>query len=101
MDYAFNDRDLRFKKDVSELKLDPLFWRRVLGKNYFFAGYRIHSSAAVRPVCGALWRQLQGQSVFVLGSVFMALLCFVWVTKSVRFSHVIALRYACSRSNPA
>src|SRR6516162_3385710 len=62
MDYAFNERDLRFKKDVSDLKLDPLFWRRVLGKNYFFAGYRIHSSAAVRPVCGALWRQLQGQS---------------------------------------
>ena len=57
------------------LKLDPLFWRRVLGKNYFFAGYRIHSSAPVRPVCGALWRQLQGQSVFVLGSVFMHGLC--------------------------
>ena len=38
MDYALNDRDLRFKKDVSDLKLDPLFWRRVLGKNYFFAG---------------------------------------------------------------
>jgi len=75
MDYAFNDRDLRFKKDVSDLKLDPLFWRRVLGKNYFFAGYRIHSSAAVRPVCGALWRQLQGQSVFVLGSVFMHGFC--------------------------
>ena len=47
MDYALNDRDLRFKKDVSDLNLDPLFWRRVLGKNYFFASYRIHSSAAV------------------------------------------------------
>ena len=35
MDYAFNDRDLRFKKDVSDLKLDPLFWRRVLGKTIF------------------------------------------------------------------
>ena len=75
MDCAFNDRDLRFKKDVSDLKLDPLFWRRVLGKNYFFTGYRIHSSAAVRPVCGALWRQLQGQNVFVLGSVFMHGFC--------------------------
>ena len=75
MDYAFNDRDLRVKKDVSDLKLDPLFWRRVLRKNYFFASYRIHPSAAVRPVCGALSRQLQGQSVFVLGSVFVHGLC--------------------------
>jgi len=75
MDYAFNDRDLRVKKDVSDLKLDPLFWRRVLGKNDFFASYRIHPSAAVRQVCGALSRQLQGQSVFVLGSVFVHGLC--------------------------
>ncbi len=75
MDYACNDRDLRVKKDVSDLKLDPLFWRRVLGKNYFFASYRIHPSAAIRPVCGALSRQLQGQSVFVLGSVFVHGLC--------------------------
>jgi hypothetical protein len=30
-----------------------------------------------------------------------ALRCFLWITQSVRFSHVIALRYACSRSNPA
>jgi hypothetical protein len=62
MDYAFNDRDLRVKKDVSDLKLDPLFWRRVIGKNYFFASYRIHPSAAVPQVCGALSRQLQGQT---------------------------------------
>ena len=62
MDYAFNDRDLRVKRDVSDLKLDPLFWRRVLGKNYFFASYRIHPSAAVPQVCGALSRQLQGQT---------------------------------------
>jgi len=41
MDYAFNDRDLRVKEDVSDLKLDPLFWRRVLWKNYFFASYRV------------------------------------------------------------
>src|SRR6266436_8398113 len=75
MDYAFNNRDLRVKKDVSDLKLDPLFWRRVLGKNYFFASYRIHPSAAIRPVCGALSRQLQGQSVFVLGSVSVHGLC--------------------------
>jgi len=75
MDYAFNDRDLRVKKDVSDLKLDPLFWRRVLGKNYFFASYRIYPSAAVPQVCGALWRQLQGQSVFVLGSVSVHGLC--------------------------
>ena len=75
MDCAFNDRDLRVKEDVSDLKLDPLFWRRVLWKNYFFASYRIHPSAAVRQVCGALSRQLQGQSVFVLGSVFVHGLC--------------------------
>src|SRR4029077_1029798 len=75
MDCAFNDRDLRVKEDVSDLKLDPLFWRRVLGKNYFFASYRIHPSAAVRQACGALSRQLQGQSVFVLGSVFVHGLC--------------------------
>jgi hypothetical protein len=30
-----------------------------------------------------------------------ALRCFLWITQSVRFSHAIALRYACSRSNPA
>jgi restriction endonuclease NotI len=34
-------------------------------------------------------------------SVLKALRCFLWVTQSVRLSHVIALRYACSRSNPA
>ena len=32
---------------------------------------------------------------------FVALRCFLWVTESVRFGHLIALRYACSRSNPA
>src|SRR5208282_909998 len=69
MDYAFSDRHLRVKKDVSDLKLNPLFWGRVLGKNYFFASCRTDPSAAVPPVCGALWRQLQGQSVFVLGSI--------------------------------
>jgi hypothetical protein len=31
----------------------------------------------------------------------LALRCFLWVTQSVRFSHVLALRYARSRSNPA
>src|SRR5208282_3396309 len=71
MDYAFSDRHLRVKKDVSDLKLNPLFWGRVLGKNYFFASCRTDPSAAVPPVCGALSRQLQGQSVFVLGSVFV------------------------------
>ena len=25
MNYAFNDRDLRVKKDVSDLELDPFF----------------------------------------------------------------------------
>src|SRR5271166_3193872 len=57
------NRDLRVKKDVSDLKLDPLFWERVLGKNYFFASCRTDPSAAVRPVRGALSRQLQSQSV--------------------------------------
>ncbi len=49
MNYAFNDRDLRVKKDVSDLELDPLFWRYVLGRNYFFASYRTDPSAAVQP----------------------------------------------------
>ena len=35
MNYAFNDKDLRVKKDVSDLELDPLFRRCVLGKSYF------------------------------------------------------------------
>jgi hypothetical protein len=50
MNYAFNNRDLRVKKDVSDLELDPLFWRCVLGRNYFFASYRTDPSAAVQPV---------------------------------------------------
>src|SRR5271166_3113077 len=69
------NRHLRVKKDVSDLKLDPLFWGRVPGKNYFFASCRTDSSAAVPPVRGALSRQLQGQSVFVLGSVFVHGFC--------------------------
>src|ERR1700675_3049918 len=69
------DRYLRVKKDVSDLKLDPLFWGCVLRKNYFFTGYRSDPSAAVPPVRGALSRQLQGQSVFVLGSVFVHGFC--------------------------
>ena len=44
MDYAFKYRDLRVKKDVSDLKLDPLFWRRVLWKNHFLASYRTDPS---------------------------------------------------------
>jgi hypothetical protein len=36
INYAFNDRDLRVKKDVNDLELDPLFWRCVLGKKLFF-----------------------------------------------------------------
>src|SRR5208283_1400734 len=75
MDYALNDRDLRVKKDVSDLKLDPLFWGRVLRKNDFFASCRSDPSAAVQPVRGALSRPLQGQSVFVLGSVFVHGFC--------------------------
>ena len=50
MNYAFNDKDLRVKKDVSDLELDSLFWRCVLGRNYFFASYRTDPSAAVQPV---------------------------------------------------
>jgi hypothetical protein len=45
IDYAVNDRDLRVKTEVSDLKLEPLFWRRVLGKNYLFASYRIQVAA--------------------------------------------------------
>ena len=43
MDYVFNDRDLRVQTDVSDLKLDPLFWRRVLGKNLI-----LHDSQLLR-----------------------------------------------------
>jgi hypothetical protein len=50
INYAFNDRDLRVNKDVNDLELDPLFWRCVLGKNYFSASYRADPSAAVQPV---------------------------------------------------
>src|SRR6202162_5844339 len=75
MDYALIGKDLRVKKDVSDLKMDSLFWGSVLGKNYFFASCRTDPSAAVPPVRGALSRQLQGQSVFVLGSVFVHGFC--------------------------
>jgi hypothetical protein len=37
MNYAFNDMDLRVKKNVSDLELDPLFWRCVLGDTLFFS----------------------------------------------------------------
>jgi hypothetical protein len=57
-DYAWNDRNLRVKKDVSDLKMDSLFWGSVLGKNHFFASCRTDPSAAVPPVRGALSRQL-------------------------------------------
>src|ERR1700693_861360 len=75
MDYALIGKDLRVKKDVSDLKMDSLFWGSVLGKNYFFASCRTDPSAAVPPVRGALSRQLQGQSVFVLESVFVHVSC--------------------------
>ena len=54
MDYALNDRNLRVKKYVSDLKLDPLFWVRVLRKNDFFASCRSDPSAAVP--AGACYR---------------------------------------------
>ena len=75
MDYSFNDSDLREKKDVSDLKLDALFLGRVPGKNYFFASCRTDPSATIPPVCGALSWPLQGQIVFMLGSVFVHGLC--------------------------
>ena len=75
MDYALIGKDLRVKKDVSDLKLYPLFWGRVLGKNYFFASCRTDPSATVPPMRGALSRRLQSQSLFLLGSVFVHGLC--------------------------
>ena len=60
---------------MSDLKLYPLFWGRVLGKNYFFASCRADPSATVPPLRGALSRRLQSQSVFVLGSVSVHGLC--------------------------
>jgi hypothetical protein len=67
MDYAFHDRDLRVKKDVSDLKLDPIFWRRVLGKNYFFASYRLHPSAGMWRVMATITAVLQLCSHPVVG----------------------------------
>jgi hypothetical protein len=75
MDYAFIGKDLRVKEDVSDLKLCPLFWGRVFGKNYCCASCRTDPSAAVPPMHGALLRRLESQSVFVLGSVFVHGLC--------------------------
>jgi hypothetical protein len=75
IDYAFNGRDLRVEKDVSNLVGFPILGACVLWKNYFFASCRTGPSAAVPPVRGALSRQLQGQSVFVLGSVFVHDFC--------------------------
>ena len=71
MYYALIGKDLRVKNGVSDLKLWPLFWGRVLGKKYFFASCRTDPSATVPPMRGALSRRLQSQSVFVLGSVFV------------------------------
>ena len=73
VDYALIGKDLRQKKDVSDLKVDPLFWGRALGKNNFFASCRTDPSATVPPMRGALSRRLQSPSVFVLGSVFVVL----------------------------
>ena len=75
MDYALIGKHLREKRDVSDLKLYPLLWGRVLWKNYFFASCRTDPSATVPPLRGALSRRLQSQSVFVLGSVFVRGLC--------------------------
>ena len=59
MDYALIGNDLRVKEDVSDLKVYPLFWRCVLGKNYFFASCRTDPSATVPPMRGAVPRRLQ------------------------------------------
>jgi hypothetical protein len=71
MDYAVIGKDLRAKKDASDLKLCPLFWGRVLGKKYFFTSCRTGPFATVPLMRGALSRRLQSQSVFVLGSVLV------------------------------
>ena len=44
-----NDKDLRVKKDVSDLKLDPLFWGRVIEKKLFF---RQQQKEDPRAACG-------------------------------------------------
>jgi hypothetical protein len=53
MDYALSGKDLRVKKDVSDLKLCPLFWGRVLRKKYFCAWYAAGRlpSQPVGPYC--------------------------------------------------
>ena len=72
MDYALIGKHLRGKKDVSDLKLYPLFWGRVLGKNYFFASCRADPSATVPPLRGALSRRLQKSKRFRGGISFCA-----------------------------
>src|SRR5271165_1892336 len=75
IDYTLIGKHLRVKKDVSDLKLCPLFWGRVLGNKYFFASCRTDPSATVPPMRGALSRRLQSQGVFVLGSVLVHGVC--------------------------
>jgi hypothetical protein len=59
VDYALIGKDLRVKRNVSDLKVYPLFWRGVLGKKYFFASCRTDPSATVPPMRGAVPRRLQ------------------------------------------
>ena len=52
--YALSNRLLRVKKDVSDLKLDLLFWERVLGKTIFSQLSKWIHPAAIPPLRGAL-----------------------------------------------
>ena len=69
MGYPFNDSGLRVKKDVSGLEVDALFWGVFPGKSIFSQVVELIHRQQFRRCVGALSWQLQGQIVFVLGSV--------------------------------
>ena len=53
MDYAFNDSDLRVKKDVSDLKLDSLILEACSREKLFF---RKLSNPSIRSSSAGVWR---------------------------------------------
>jgi hypothetical protein len=63
------------KKDESGLEVDALFWGVFPGKSIFSQLVELIHRQQFRRCVGALSWQLQGQIVFVLGSVFVHGLC--------------------------
>ena len=54
MNYAFNDRDLRVKKDVSDLKLDP-FILEACSREKLFCSKLSNSSIRSSGIHGSYW----------------------------------------------